>query len=161
MSDTSQNLATSTDLLAGLDLGSNDVSSQVPILASGNTGMLHFSQPLIGASGNQVMSVAPLHPQTTNSGLFFDMGQQMNFSKPTTNNNNFDDGSNIDNSNKSASASKKPTTWDTVAGVNIDLVSRKFFKFVHNFLQCKLSSFTFLRTILNLGANLKRNHHCR
>jgi len=120
MSDGSQNLPSTTDLLAGLELGSS-TSSHVPTLSIGNTGFLQSSPPLVGASGIQLMSAAPIHPQTFNSGLIFDFTQQMNTPKPADNN-NLNEGINS-NSNKSANtANKKPTTWDTVGGVNIDLV---------------------------------------
>ena len=106
------------DLLSGLDMGGVG-QMQMPVSSNNFGGLsgLNFSPPppLIGAQ-NVGSVVQPLQPQ---SGSFFDFNSQApssSTSAPQPSNNN---NSNINN------FAKKPTTWDTVAGVNIDLDNLK------------------------------------
>ena len=110
------------DLLSGLDMSSGGSfvgQMQMPPASSNNFGGLsglNFSPPppLIGAQ-NVGSVVQPLQPQ---SGSFFDFNSQA----PTSTTPTAPQPSNNNNINNFA---KKPTTWDTVAGVNIDLDNLK------------------------------------
>jgi len=111
------------DLLSGLDMGGAGFGgpmSSAPTSNFGGLGGLNFSPPppLIGAHS--------LQPQP-NSGSLFDFDSQAHMGgpqlMPSSNNNN----GNSSNAATTASNNfnKKPTTWDTVAGVNIDLDNLK------------------------------------
>lgn len=124
------------DLLSGLDLGGGSFVGQIssapaPSNMGGLSG-LNFSPPppLIGAHSMGLVGGAPLQPQSSNSGSFFDFNSQGSMGGPqlqphNSNNNVINSNSSMSASNSSSNFSKKPTTWDTVAGVNIDLDNLK------------------------------------
>ena len=117
------------DLLSGLDMGGGGFGgpmSSAPASNFGGLGGLNFSPPppLIGAH-SMLPSGGALQPQPNSGSLFdFDMQAPMGGPQLQPSNNN-----NVNMSNAATSASnnfnKKPTTWDTVAGVNIDLDNLK------------------------------------
>ena len=122
------------DLLSGLDMGGGSFASQMssgpaPSNLGGLSG-LNFSPPppLIGAH-SMVLGGAPLQPQSSNSGSFFDFDSQGPMGgpqlQPHKSNNNVINSNNSMSASNSSNFSKKPTTWDTVAGVNIDLDNLK------------------------------------
>ncbi len=123
------------DLLSGLDMGGGSFIGQMSAAPApsnlGGLSGLNFSPPppLIGANSMGLTGGAPLQPKSSNAGSFFDFDSQGPMGgpqlQPHNSNNNVINSTTSMSTSNSSNFSKKPTTWDTVAGVNIDLDNLK------------------------------------
>lgn len=131
-----EKVSSSFDLLGGLDFNSGSGGGGVAFGApAANVGGLNFSPPppLIGAQNMSGFGTAPMQ---ANSGSLFDFDpspaafgapQLQPMSNAVNNNKPVSPTPSTGSSSTSSSANfaKKPTTWDAVAGVNIDLDNLK------------------------------------